>query len=64
MVELTSVPAFTLNEKEKKLFDTLTGILKENNLKTVLRVCGGWVRDKVSLIHRDLILFIVDFGNR
>ena len=48
MVELTSVPAFTLNEKEKKLFDTLTTILKENNLKTVLRVCGGWVRDKVS----------------
>lgn len=48
MVELTSVPAFTLNDKEKKLFETLTGVLKENNLKTVLRVCGGWVRDKVS----------------
>ena len=33
---------------EQKLFDTLLTICKENNLKTTLRVAGGWVRDKVS----------------
>ena len=49
MVELTETPQITLTEKEAKLFDTLTTVLKEHNLKTVLRVNGGWVRDKVSL---------------
>ena len=33
---------------EQKLFDTLLTICKENNLKTTMRVAGGWVRDKVS----------------
>ena len=34
--------------QEQKIFDTLMTIVKENNLKTTLRVAGGWVRDKVS----------------
>jgi tRNA nucleotidyltransferase/poly(A) polymerase len=37
-----------LTEKEAKLFDTLLTIVKAKNLKTTLRVAGGWVRDKVS----------------
>ena len=48
MVEPTEIPLITLTDKEAKLFDTLTAVLKEHNLKTVLRVNGGWVRDKVS----------------
>ena len=47
MVEPTNIPQISLTEKEAKLFETLTQILKENNLKTILRVSGGWVRDKV-----------------
>ena len=30
------------------MFDTLLQVIKQNNLKTTLRVAGGWVRDKVS----------------
>jgi len=60
MVEKTSLPQISLTEKESKLFDTLTTILKEHNLKTVLRVNGGWVRDKVTLTW--LINILVD-GN-
>ena len=47
MVEPTNMPQISLTELEAKLFETLTQILKENNLKTILRVSGGWVRDKV-----------------
>ena len=36
-----------LNPKEVEIFDTLLQIAKESNLKTTLRVAGGWVRDKV-----------------
>ena len=39
-----------ITPQEQKLFDTLMTIVKENNLKTTLRVAGGWVRDKVSMI--------------
>jgi len=49
MVETNNLPKITLTEKETKLFDTLTQVLKANNLKTVLRVNGGWVRDKVII---------------
>ena len=37
-----------LNPKEVEIFDTLLQIAKESNLKTTLRVAGGWVRDKVT----------------
>ena len=40
----------TLTEEETKIFDTLMDVIKENNLKTTLRVAGGWVRDKVRTI--------------
>lgn len=36
-----------LTEKEKQIFDRLLEVLRYFNLKTQLRVAGGWVRDKV-----------------
>jgi hypothetical protein len=37
----------TLDEKEEKIFSIMKEVLKQNQLKTTLRVAGGWVRDKV-----------------
>lgn len=40
--------SISLKEKEKELFNILTTFIKENNLRNiVLRVAGGWVRDKL-----------------
>ncbi|KAL6007703.1 hypothetical protein ACLOJK_033204 [Asimina triloba] len=36
-----------LTEKEKKIFELLLDALRHSNLKTQLRVAGGWVRDKL-----------------
>lgn len=36
-----------LTEKEKQIFDRLLEVLRYFNLKTQLRVAGGWVRDKL-----------------
>ena len=46
--ESDSQSQVAVTPQEQKLFDTLMTIVKENNLKTTLRVAGGWVRDKVS----------------
>jgi tRNA nucleotidyltransferase/poly(A) polymerase len=35
---------------EQKIFDELMDVVKDHQLKTTLRVAGGWVRDKVSNI--------------
>ena len=40
-----------LTEQEQKIFATLMDVVKENELKTTLRVAGGWVRDKVRCLH-------------
>jgi hypothetical protein len=37
-----------LNEQEKLIFKTLMELVEEHDLKTTLRVAGGWVRDKVK----------------
>ena len=37
-----------LTELEAQIFATLKEVVKEHDLKTTLRVAGGWVRDKVS----------------
>jgi len=57
MVEATNkVQPQTINshiqctEKEQMIFDTLLEVVKQKNLNTTLRVAGGWVRDKVSLV--------------
>jgi hypothetical protein len=39
----------TLSEQEQKIFKTLMEVIEEHQLKTTLRVAGGWVRDKVSI---------------
>lgn len=36
------------NELESKLFAFLLGVLNENKRSTILRVAGGWVRDKIN----------------
>lgn len=37
----------TLTEVEKSLFEDIASMLKANKLDIVVRVAGGWVRDKV-----------------
>lgn len=39
--------AITLTPNEKQIFDMLKTYRDELQIKTVLRVAGGWVRDKV-----------------
>jgi hypothetical protein len=41
-----------LTENESVLFDTLSQYKHELGLKTVMRVAGGWVRDKVSIFEK------------
>ena len=36
-----------LTDQEEKIFDTLKEVLRINGKNTVLRVAGGWVRDKL-----------------
>lgn len=36
-----------LTEAEQRLFETLLTMVKDEGLKTTLRVAGGWVRDKI-----------------
>lgn len=38
---------FDLSEEEQELFDLLREVVKETELKSTLRVAGGWVRDKL-----------------
>ena len=38
---------FVLTEIEKGCFSIIMNILQKNNLKTICRVAGGWVRDKL-----------------
>ena len=42
-----SIDGVKLTPKEESIFNFLLEVLKENNLKTTLRVAGGWVRDKL-----------------
>lgn len=38
----------SLTGKEEQIFGLLKKVAEKNELKTVMRVAGGWVRDKVS----------------
>lgn len=38
----------SLNETEASIFRIINEFLKAMSLKTIVRVVGGWVRDKVS----------------
>lgn len=46
-VAAISPESVKLTPKEESIFNFLLEVLKENNLKTTLRVAGGWVRDKL-----------------
>lgn len=37
----------SLNQKEIDIFSLINNVLIKNNKKTICRVAGGWVRDKV-----------------
>ena len=47
----SDMPKITLNEYETKLFQDLLNIVNEKHLGTILRVAGGWVRDKVCTYY-------------
>lgn len=47
-----------LTEHEEKIFNCLLQVVEQFNLKTQLRVAGGWVRDKVLV----LILIVLCFS--
>ncbi|CAH8384017.1 unnamed protein product [Eruca vesicaria subsp. sativa] len=49
-----------LTDNERKIFDLLLGFLHESNLKTQLRVAGGWVRDKLLGKDSDDIDIAID----
>lgn len=53
MVDNTKSPLITLTPKEKQLFSTLMRIVKQCELKTTIRVNGGWVRDKIMGLESD-----------
>ena len=44
---ITIDTAIKLTELEEKVFGTLKEVAEKNNLDTVMRVSGGWVRDKL-----------------
>ena len=49
-VEMVEKSEIALTELETQIFATLMDVLNKNQLTTTLRVAGGWVRDKVSLL--------------
>ena len=55
---------FTLTELEKKIFDFLIHIKEKNNLNnTIIRVAGGWVRDKLlGLENNDIDITVTNIN--
>lgn len=53
-VTTTSTPlqsTISLTSKESQLFEFLLDVVKQYQCNVVLRVAGGWVRDKVCLYY-------------
>jgi tRNA nucleotidyltransferase (CCA-adding enzyme) len=50
----------TLNQKETEIFEIIKSVLKKNNRKTICRVAGGWVRDKLLGKNSDDIDIALD----
>ena len=48
--EESKAQQISLTVQEQKIFRTLMEILQAKQLDTQMRVAGGWVRDKVSLL--------------
>eukprot|EP00471_Norrisiella_sphaerica_P000654 CAMPEP_0184484254 /NCGR_PEP_ID=MMETSP0113_2-20130426/5980_1 /TAXON_ID=91329 /ORGANISM="Norrisiella sphaerica, Strain BC52" /LENGTH=712 /DNA_ID=CAMNT_0026865169 /DNA_START=47 /DNA_END=2185 /DNA_ORIENTATION=+ len=49
-----------LTEEEKEIFSHLRNVVEYHNLSTVVRVAGGWVRDKLLGLDSDDIDIAVD----
>lgn len=43
------IPDFKLNTIETNIIDILKGACAYSNQNTVMRIAGGWVRDKVYI---------------
>lgn len=61
-IDRSQISSFSieLTAKEESIFNFLLEIVKENNLKTTLRVAGGWVRDKLCGKDNDDIDIALD----
>lgn len=44
-----------LNELEQRILTTIMEVVRDNDLKTTVRVAGGWVRDKVRIASEIII---------
>lgn len=49
-----------LTEKEKDLFHLFKSFVKSENMNSILRVAGGWVRDKLLGKHSEDIDIAID----
>lgn len=50
-----------LTHKEEMIFEFLLKVIDENNLKTTVRVAGGWVRDKLyGIANNDIDIALDD----
>lgn len=49
-----------IDDHEQKIFDTLLEVAKKHELKTTIRVNGGWVRDKMLMKGSKDIDFALD----
>jgi hypothetical protein len=43
-----------LSDKELEIFDIIKKVLKKHGRKTICRIAGGWVRDKVRITKIDV----------
>jgi hypothetical protein len=56
-----------LTQEETDLFGLLMAVVAESDCRTVVRVAGGWVRDKVSTpppFFFFLLLFFIEVPNK
>ncbi|CRG96253.1 tRNA nucleotidyltransferase, putative [Plasmodium gallinaceum] len=58
--EIENLISTTIRKEEEDLFEFLTNVNEKYNLKSTLRVVGGWVRDKFLRISNDDIDITVD----
>ena len=49
-----------MTDKEKSILDFLLEVMKDNERNTVMRVAGGWVRDKLMGRESDDIDIALD----
>ena len=60
MVESKPEVTIELTEGEKALFADLMTLCKETGIEVVMRVAGGWVRDKIMKRESDDIDIALD----